>query len=298
MKRLITVGRDNRHSQHDTPTTCHPEGNGKGSIMKNRFVFAQRGIVLWVVGALVGASLVLAPSVFANHSVLVEGEQDFDGDGRLGSDEDTDGDGIFGSINTGLADANNNGRVTIVTSGRFVETVFITAANGITILEAAPGVTAVVEAVMPGDTNNASRESMPGIVVSSNGDFPVEIRNMVVRNWTVGIQVLGGSRVTIDACKIDSNVNFGIQVADTASVVINDTEVNSSGFRQSGALGVVAANPGIGISYEGSSQGAITLTTVAHSAAAGISRTTGGEVRLLGNTVFGNNPDLVGFPSP
>jgi len=267
--------------------------------MENRSRLAQRGIVLLAVGALMVASFILTPSAFANHPVLVEGEKDFDGDGLIGADEDTDGDRIFGSINTGLADANNNGRVTIVTSGRFVETVLITAANGITILEAAPGVTAIVEAVMPGDSNNASRESQPGIIISSNGNFPVEIRNIVVRNWTVGIQVTGNSRVTIDNCKIDSNVNFGIHVSDIASVLINDTEVNSSGFRRSGALGVLPPTPGIGIAYEGASQGAVTLTTVAYSAAAGISNTSSGEVQLAGNTVFGNNPDLVGFdPAP
>jgi hypothetical protein len=234
---------------------------------------SQRGVVGFIVGAWLMVSLGLAPTVFANHSVLVEGEADYDQDGRIGAAEDGDDDRIFGTINGGLANANNNGHVTIVTSGRFNETVFITAANGITVLEAAPGVTAVVEAFRPGDNdNNASRESQPGIIVASNGQFPVEIRNLVSRNWTVGLQVSSNSRVTVDGCKFDSNVNFGIQVADTASVVITDTQVNSSGFRNSGALMQVPAAPGIGISYEGSSQGAVTRTTVAHSAAAGISK--------------------------
>ena len=259
-------------------------------------VLYPRRIVGLFLGAILIASFMLIPTAFANHSVLVEGQHDFDGDGLIGADEDGDGDRIFGTINAGLANANNNGHVTIVTSGQFNETVFITAANGITVLEAAPGVTAVVEAFRPGDDdNNASRESQPGIIVASNGNFPVEIRNLVSRNWTVGLQITNNSRVTVDGCKFDSNVSFGIQVTDTASVVITDSQVHSSGFRNSGTLGQVPASPGTGISYEGDSQGAVTRTTVAHNAAAGISRQTSGDVVLLNNTVFSNNMDLVGF---
>ncbi len=250
----------------------------------------------WGLFMILGMTFIPTSAVFANHSVLVEGEHDFDGDGLIGAAEDADGDRIFGTINAGLSNANNNGHVTIVTSGRFIETIFITAANGVVVLEAAPGVTAVVEAFRPGDNdNNASRESQPGIIIASNGDFPIEIRNMVSRNWTVGIQVTGDSRVTIDGCKTDSNVNFGIQVTDNASVVITDSQINSSGSRRSGTLGQVAAQPGIGISYEGNSHGAVTRTTVAHSVAAGIARQTAGEVSLLNNTTFNNSPNLLGF---
>ncbi len=257
---------------------------------------ALRELVLLFAVVAVATGLLLAPPAFANHSVLVEGEQDFDGDGLIGPAEDTDGDRIFGTINAGLVNANNNGHVTIVTSGRFVETIFITAANGIVVLEAAPGVTAVVEAFQPGDNdNNASREAQPGIIVASNGNFPVEIRNLVSRNWTVGLQITGDSRVTVDQCKFDSNVNFGIQVSDNASVIITDSQVNSTGFRMSGTTGPGVANPGIGIVFQNASQGAITRTTVAHSFAAGISSQTTGEISLLDNTVANNNPNLDGL---
>ncbi len=264
--------------------------------MKRQSIQVSHGLMMiWMSLAIVAVSM-FVPPVFANHSVLVEGESDFDGDGMIGADEDGDGDRIFGTINGGLANANNNGHVTIVTSGRFIETVFITAANGIVVLEAAPGVTAVVEAFRPGDDdNNASREAQPGIIVASNGNFPVEIRNIVSRNWTVGIQVTGDSRVTIDKCKFDSNVNFGIQVSDDASVIITDSQVHSTGFCNSGAVGQVPANPGIGIAFQNDSQGAVTRTTVAHSLAAGISSQTSGEVKLLDNTVANNDPNLDGL---
>ena len=109
----------------------------------------------------------------ANHPVLVEGNNcadagpnvttvppgtcgDFDGDGLIGTAEDTDNntDRIFGTINAALgADRNGasqNGRVTIVTSGRFAEVVNITAANGNVTLEAAPGIEANIDAVLSG----------------------------------------------------------------------------------------------------------------------------------------------------
>jgi hypothetical protein len=53
------------------------------------------------------AGLALALSVFTHSSVL-EGEHDVDGGGLLEADADTDSDRIFGSLNTGLADANHH----------------------------------------------------------------------------------------------------------------------------------------------------------------------------------------------
>ena len=45
----------------------------------------------WMAAGVVGACLTLPGIGLANHPVLVEGEQDFDGDGRLGQAEDADG---------------------------------------------------------------------------------------------------------------------------------------------------------------------------------------------------------------
>lgn len=259
-----------------------------------------------IVGCVAVAALALSSASFANHSVLVEGESDFDGDGLLGADEDGDGDQVFGTINAAVgtmdAPAGNiadNGQITIVTSGRFLEQVNL-AGTGVEILQAAPGVEAVIEAFQGGGDAEANnrRQQAPGIIVHSDGSFPVEIRNITSRNWTVGILVRGSSRVTIDDVQLDSNVNYGIQVQGDSKVVITDSQVNSSGFRRSGSLGLTPGGdihpmPGVGIEFEDSSSGIISFTTVAHSFSTGIM--SNGKVRLLANTVFDNHPNYDGF---
>ena len=232
--------------------------------------------------ALVSAALLFgAGNAFANHTVLVEGEQDYDGDGDFGMAEDNDGDQVFGSLQAAVNGVGDNGRVMIVTSGRFFEQVVLQGA-GVTVLEAAPGVDAIVEAFNAGDTpeaNNA-RQMSPGIVVNSDGSFPLEIRNIVSRNWTDGIQVNGSANVTIDDVRLDSNVNYGIHVQDQAKVAVTDSQVNSSGFRRSGSLGPtpggdIAPDPGVGIAFEDSSEGFIADTTVAHSFSDGVTANRG-----------------------
>jgi len=248
---------------------------------------------------LAAATILFSGGVFANHTVLVEGEQDYDGDGLLGADEDTDGDQVFGTIMGGVSGVSDNGRVMIVTSGRFMEQVFLMG-NGVTVLEAAPGVDAVVEAFQGGgdaEANN-TRQQQPGIIVHSDGSFPLEIRNIVSRNWTDGIQIRGAARVTLDDVRVDSNVNYGIHVLGDSKVVITDSQINSSGYRRSGSLGLtpggdIAPSPGVGIAFKDSASGYISLTTVSHSFGTGIM--SNGQVRLLGNTVFDNSPNYDGF---
>src|SRR6185503_9717894 len=91
---------------------------------------SKRIKISWVLALLVAFSFIgfmSQQNTSANHPVLVEGEQDFDGDGRIGVMEDTDNatDRIFGTITTALlgmnGGANANGLVLIVTSGRFPE---------------------------------------------------------------------------------------------------------------------------------------------------------------------------------
>jgi hypothetical protein len=264
---------------------------------------SQRVKTLLTLFTLILMSLSLVPTVLANHTVLVEGEADFDGDGIIGVDEDGDGDQVFGTINAAVGtigavpgNVADNGRVVIVTSGRFFEGVRLVA-NGVSVLEAAPGVTAVIEAFQAGGDPDANtlRQTSPGIVVTSDGSFPVELRNLVIRNWTVGILATQGSRVTISGCKIDSNVNYGIRAVDHTRVAVVKTEVNSSGFRRSGTEGIVDADPCIGISFEDGSRGIVTHTTIAHSFAAGLARQTSRTVRREDNTIFNNHPNTTGF---
>ena len=248
---------------------------------------------------LAATTVLFSASVLANHTVLVEGEQDYDGDGLLGTDEDGDGDQVYGTIMGGVNGISDNGRVMIVTSGRFLEQVNL-AGTGVTVLEAAPGVNAVVEAFQAGGDagENNTRQQQPGIIIHSDGSFPLEIRNIVSRNWTDGIQIRGSARVTLDNVRLDSNVNYGINVLGDSRVVITDSQVNSSGFRRSGSLGLTPGGdidpaPGVGINFSESSSGYISLTTVAHSFSTGIM--SNGNVRLLGNTVFDNKPNYNGF---
>lgn len=250
--------------------------------------------------SLVALTCTFAGTAFANHSVLVEGESDFDGDGLIGMDEDGDGDQVFGTITRALGGApgiSQNGRITIVTSGRFLEQVVITAA-GVVVLEAAPGVNAVIEAFGAGAMNNDARQQAPGVTVDSNGDFPVIIRNIASRNWTTGFLIMQRSHVQLDKVRADSNVNYGINAIDEVDVVITDSEVIGTGYRNSGTAGLdVPAEmdpmPGIGIAFEDSSEGKITGTTVAHSFAAGIANRTGNKkrVKTARNTLFNNKVD-------
>ena len=262
-------------------------------------------------------------SVFANHPVLVEGNcnvppagsnsamvagtcGDFDGDGRIGTAEDGDGDRVFGTINgaNGSNGISNNGTITIVTSGTFPETVMIT---GNVTLQAAPGVTANLDAVLQGDSGSGARQGQAGIIVNSPNNRYVVIRNILSKNWTSGIQVNGSSRVAIENCKFENNINYGIEVNDNAKVSVSNSSVYATGFRLNPGTGdFPAANapqPGIGISFEDNSSGAVFLTTVTGSFAAGISDTTGngngrgngrgnGNVCVSSINVFDNSPNL------
>ena len=289
--------------------------------MKNRSTFTRRTIrfaaLMITLTILAVVSVWNQTNVLANHPVLVEGEVDFDGDGLVGLAEDTDNanDRIFGTINAALGAANGgaaqNGRVTIVTSGRFREVVSITAANGNVTLDAAPGVDADIDAVVAGDrsnqfpgTNNNTAQLAPGIVVDAPANRSVTIRNIGSRNWTDGIRIRGASRVTLDNVRLENNVNNGIDVSGSARVSITNSHVNYSGFRV-GATGDFPSqanmpNPGNGISFRESSRGAVAFTSVTGSFAVGISNTTGlsAAVDLLSVNVFDNTADFLGIKPP
>lgn len=259
-----------------------------------------------------GAVLFSTTSVFANHPVLVEGNcnnppagdstptggsgtcGDYDGDGRIGDAEDTDGDRVFGTINgANSADGvNNNGTITIVTSGTFPEGVRL---SGNVTLQAAPGVDANIDAVLQGDTGSGARQNFPGIIVDAPANRYVVIRNITSRNWTSGIQVNRDSRVTIESCRIEHNVNYGVEVNDSARVKVDNSEVVATGFRLNPGTGdfptVENPNPGIGISFKDNSQGAVYRTEVSGSFRNGISDRSRGKVKLDDVFLFDNGPD-------
>lgn len=247
-----------------------------------------------------------------SHTVMVEGNcdspvpgttlvspgtcGDFDGDGRIGTAEDTDGaDRIFGTINAALGTGtgaaagtgiNHNGRVVIVASGRFYEPVYIGqnqcgagcpgATNpGNVTLEAAPGVSATIDAVFQGDPSggNAARLLATGINVAYIANTTlglsrlVTLRNLTVRNFAKGAEFSHSARVVVDNCRFENNLNYGILLNFGARAVISNSQISGTGFRTNGAA---SANPGHGLNLESFASAKLFNTTVSHSANVGL----------------------------
>ncbi|HEX8129468.1 MAG TPA: right-handed parallel beta-helix repeat-containing protein [Pyrinomonadaceae bacterium] len=275
-------------------------------------------------------------NVSANHPVLVEGNcdspvpgttivaagtcGDYDGDTRIGTAEDTDGaDRIFGTLKAALGPgtgaaagtgANNNGRITIVKSGRFAEQLLIgmtipafpdqgTATPGNVTIEAAPGVEANIDAVLQGDPagGNTARQAGAGITIFNGSNTTpttvVTLRNLVIRNFLEGIVTAGSTRVNIDNCRIENNRDYGIRLTDFGRVVISNSQIQGNGFRVpvSGA-----SNPGAGISTMQAVQLRVIDSVVANNFGPGISNGTANpnNVVLYKVAVTFNTPDFVG----
>jgi hypothetical protein len=265
------------------------------------------------------AAMAAAQVVRANHPVLVEGNcnvppagsataplpatcGDWDGDGMIGTAEDTDGDRVFGTITAALGSAgiNQNGSITIVTSGTFPEVLNITAANGNVTLQGAPGVEANIDAVLQGDSGNGARQNAPGIVVNSPASRIVILRNLTSRNWSEGIRIGGDSRAQLEHVRIENNRDFGLRIMSRARVQIDETQVLASGFRSGAAPVVNTANPGHGIAVLDDAQAAIFRSTVSGTLGTAILNSTGAKsnVRLLDIFLFDNGKDLEGAIYP
>lgn len=269
----------------------------------------------------VAVALTFGTSASANHPVYVEGNcnpyqyfvtpntcGDYDGDGRVGAAEDGDNgtDRIFGTISGALGNipfgndsngnsitgssAGQNGRVVIVTSGRFNETVTIGFNSGLypnpgnVELEAAPGVSASLEAVVQGDPDpaaNTARQSRVGITVNSPSTRIITLRNLTIRNYMEGIRLEGDSRVNIENCNIDNNRNVGIRALANSRLTINNTNVVGTGFRLGNAVDNTPF-PGDGIRFEGNSRGWLKEVTVYHSFRNAISAT---SATVMGNVI-------------
>jgi hypothetical protein len=250
---------------------------------------------------LVGASMWSTSLLFANHPVLVEGNcdsptpgttvvtagtcGDYDGDGRIGTAEDTDGpDRIFGTINAALSagtggaagqGANFNGTVTIVSSGRFAEVIVISPAQSANIgtitIEAAPGVNAGIDAVLQGDPagGNAARQAEVGITLDTPATSKVILRNLKVRNYLEGVRAMNNSRVYIENCRFEHNLNFGLRAMGDSNLHVTDTSVLATGFRF-GSSPNTTPSPGTGIQFEGTSRGAVVKSSIVGSFAFGL----------------------------
>lgn len=269
-------------------------------------------------------TLSAAGTAQANHPVIVEGNclntptataagngvvgaacGDYDGDGIIGAAEDADGDNVFGTIAGALADISQNGIITIVTSGTFPEVVTITdnaaGTGGNVTLEAAPGVSANIEAFVQGEPapQTGSLQNVAGIIVDTPANRQVVLRNLTTRNWIDGVRVRGASRVMIDNVRAEHNTNYGIVVRDTAAVAIVNSRVSSTGHRVNPGTGdFPSANnspdPGDGISFGGTSTGIINSTVVTGSFRFGIDNATGNADALFirESSAFDNGDDF------
>ena len=289
---------------------------------------------LTFVALLVGTGSWNSVNVSANHPVLVEGNcdspipgttivpagtcGDYDGDTRIGTAEDTDGaDRIFGTLKAALGPgtgaaagtgANNNGRITIVKSGRFAEQLLIgfttsafpdqgTATPGNVTIEAAPGVAAIIDAVLQGDPagGNTARQAGSGIVIFNNSSAPstvvVTLRNLVIRNYAEGITTAGSTRVNIDNCRIENNRDYGVRMTDFGQIVISNSQIQGNGFRipVSGP-----SNPGAGLATMQAVQLRVINSVIANNFGPGIINSSVNSAVLYQTAVTFNNPDIVG----
>jgi hypothetical protein len=262
-------------------------------------------------------SLVPAPAE-ANHPVLVEGNNaanggpgttvvppgtggDHDGDGLVGTAEDFDNstDRVFGTLNAALGAVNggasNNGHILIVTSGRFAEQLTITP-NRVVIIEAAPGVQATIDAVLAGDAGSAARQAGAGITINpaaTPDHRRVVLRNLVVRNFHVGVFAAGAARVTLENCRFDSNLAANIMAGGAARLTVAHCSVSAGGVRLGSGVGNDPA-PGYGIAVVEGASALICHTTITGNAAAGIFSNTSGQVRVKDNCLLDNAPDVSG----
>jgi hypothetical protein len=247
-------------------------------------------LAVFAVVALVLGGLAPIP-VQAVHQVLIEGEQDFDGDGLIGAAEDTDGrDFVFGTITAALGADNGglaqNGKATIVTSGRFNESVMIT---GQVFLQGAPGVEADIEGFVPPAAGPGDRRGAPGVIINTSGSsLPnpvVTLKNLSIRNWTDGVRIMGGAKVNIIDCVIENNLAAPNSTATSDGIVVSD----GSSVAVIGTT--ITRNKNAGIRFDDGTTGAVTTSTITFNAGAGIRR---GAATVVFDrvTVIGNNPDF------
>lgn len=261
-------------------------------------------------------ALVIPSSLPANHPVLVEGNcnnppanssratpgncGDYDGDGLVGQDEDLDGDRVFGSITAANSSvgAGNNGTITIVTSGTFAEAIQLT---GNITLEAAPGVSANIDAVLQGDQNSGSRQGQVGIRIDAPANRYVIVRNVTLRNWITGVGIFGDSRVLLDNVKIDHTVNWGVHALDNSKVMVHGSTINATGYRLNPCTGDFPSArtpmPGHGIEFSDSSSGALIDTIITGSFGTAVVNATDNPNGVAGEntTLFDNAQDTSGL---
>ena len=248
-------------------------------------------------------------SGYANHPVFVEGNclvapagtgtvtttgtcGDYDGDSRIGTAEDNDGDNVFGTLTGALGStgANNNGAIVIVTSGVFNDSGLQISGN--VTLEAAPGVTAILDAVLAGDPNNTARQSQTAITIDAQLDKRIIIKNITIRNWATGVFMTGQSQVSMENVKLENNVNFGIFVELNGRLTLINSSIIATGYR-TGSAGnspsVVVPNPGVSLRISGGGGAMILSSTISNGFSYGLQNLNAGAPVCVSQSAIYNN---------
>ena len=194
---------------------------------------------------------------------------DYDGDGRIGTAEDADGDRVFGTLNgaLGVNGANNNGSVLIVTSGVFNDSGILISGN--VTIEAAPGVMAVLDAVLQGDPDNTARQSQTAITLNGTLDKRITLRNFTIRNWATGILATGQSQVNMDNMKFENNVNYGVYLALNGRLTLSNSFITATGYRNTSPT-TITPNPGVGLRIDGGGAATILSTVISNNFSQGL----------------------------
>jgi hypothetical protein len=114
----------------------------------------------------------------------------------------------------------------------------------------------------------------------------------VIRNFANGITTHSDSRVVIDNCRLEGNLNYGIRAIGNSRVVISNTHIDGTGRRT--GIGSSVANPGTAVLVQDLARAVIEFSTISHSVASGIDNTTGniGSVVLFKVGTYFNNPNI------
>jgi hypothetical protein len=156
-------------------------------------------------------------------------------------------------------------------------------------------VEAVIDAVLQGDAPgaNAARQATTGIAINTSAtDRVVVLRNLVIRNFMIGLEVQGNARVIVESCRFDSNLASNVRVSGNGRLTMTGSTVIAGGMRFDPAQGT--PSPGDGIVFEETAGGSIAHTTIAANTAAGIRNGGTGPVRALFTTLADNGIDMQG----
>jgi len=200
-----------------------------------------------------------------------------------------------------------NGRIIIVTSGRFAETLYIgnnspdpavgSSSPGHVTIEAAPGVYADLDAVLQGDPagGNGTRQGRPGIQINYLPAFSgrvVTLRNLTIRNYQTGVLAMGSSRVIIDNCRFENNLSSNILAGGSADVVVSNSLIESAGFRIGTAN---SSGVGRGVVVTNDAKMRLMETTISNNKGAGIYNTApAANVVLFKVSTYFNKPNVLG----